>query len=267
MKHPLDVLLTDPSTYGLDKHPVRPGLTILDCGCNVPGGWEAARLLTLALMEAGGFVSFHDYDTGSYRLPALNICYDRPVALINTLGQPLQANVGQILGPALAAATDRKWLFLCLSTLEVGRSPEALLASEPVRDLLTGPGLLKQDQVVLAVAPATSLVGTVLQVSRALPQTLKALLDGGLAPGQVYWGWSNCLLPPLVDDFREAAQRLATTLACSATISLWVRGIDEHLASLLASIPLKGQVRLHNLTSARTVTRGVIDHDRLKTFF
>lgn len=266
MKHLIDNLMANPEIYGLWKYIPYPGCTILDCGFNTPAGWEAARLLTLAAINGRGFVSFGDIDLGSCRLPAINICYDSPKTLVATLAEPVQIKNWEVFGPALAP--NKEASLLCLIDKRDAVSDQGSAVPESATGILNSiPVLTKRDQLLLAVAPYPSLVGMILQTSSALPRTLQILITNGLDPDQVLWGWSSCPLPPLVDDLQLAIARLEKTLLYGLTISLWVRGDNEQLVTLLNKTPVNGQVRLHNLTTAKTIVKGSIAGDQLRNLY
>ncbi|BCV21347.1 methenyltetrahydromethanopterin cyclohydrolase [Moorella sp. Hama-1] len=266
MKHLIDNLMANPEIYGLWKYIPYPGCTILDCGFNTPGGWEAARLLALAAIDERGLVSFGNFDLGSCRLPAINICYDSPKTLLATLAQPVHIKNWEIFGPALVPGNKNRLLLCSIDKIDSGSCgrpalPELLMGINNTLDLNN------HDQVVIAIAPYPSLVGMILQTSSALPRTLQILITNGLDPDQVLWGWSSCPLPPLVDDLQLAIARLEKTLLYGLTISLWVRGDNEQLVTLLNKTPVNGQVRLHNLTTAKTIVKGSIAGDQLRNLY
>ncbi|MGI9861456.1 methenyltetrahydromethanopterin cyclohydrolase [Moorella naiadis] len=223
-------------------------------------------MLTLAVIDGKGLVSFGDFDLGSYRLPALNICYDAPQNLVATLAEPVQIKNWEVFGPALDP--NKEASLLCLLDKRDAGSYQGSDVWESTNDILNNIKVLtKRHQYLLAVTPYPSLVGMILQASLALPRTLQVLITNGLDPGRVLWGWSSCPLPPLVDDLQLAIARLEKTLLYGLTISLWVRNDHDQLVALLNKTPVNGQVRLHNLTAAKTIVKGSIAGDQLRNLY
>ncbi len=226
------------------------GLKLVDLGVKLPGGWSAGKKLIENTIGGLGDVSFGETNIHGFSLATVDIYYDNPV-------ESGIAESVSISGRKFKVYREQKLIYL-----ETDELPDA----GELKDLPAATGTADKE-LVLAAASPVSLVAAIYACSQAAPLFLKQLLQKGLAEEEIIWAWSTVPLPTLADDGRLMEARTEAALKYGSVLSFWVRSEDEKIEEALKEIVPYGEVRIHNLRTARTIIRGFADHDKLKESF
>ncbi|MCS6977811.1 MAG: methenyltetrahydromethanopterin cyclohydrolase [Gemmatales bacterium] len=222
------------------------GTRILDCGVVSEGGLQAgiglAKLCTSGLAE----IELVPGKLGDIEWPFVQVHTDWPVAAcMASQYAGWQISVGKYFamgsGP-MRAAYGKEELFDRIGYREhashvIGVLESRKLPSEEVSEYLAGKLDLEPSQITLAVAPASSLAGTVQVVARSVETALHKLHDLGFDLGQVVSGYGTAPLPPTAADEVEAIGRTNDAILYGGHVVLWVRSSDERLKEIGPRVP------------------------------
>jgi len=227
-----------------------PGLKLVDMGVDAPGGWSAGKILIETVIDGLGEVNFGEFYINGFALPSVDIYFDHPAKT----RLPESKNVN---GKAVCFYENQRLLYA-----EVNKIPDL----SDMEDMAAAFGC-KGKELTLAVTSPTSLVAAIYGCSLAASGVLEHLLKKGLAQEEILWAWATAPLPPLADDPGIMADRLKAALAYGAVTSFWVRTGDEKIKEAFDGMDRFGELRMHNLSSARTFIHGSVDRMKLQEAF
>jgi methenyltetrahydromethanopterin cyclohydrolase len=72
-------ILEAPEAIGVEAARLGCGATVIDMGQRAPGGWQAARYFSLAVLGGLGEVSYEAFPLGDLRLTGVRVMVDRPI--------------------------------------------------------------------------------------------------------------------------------------------------------------------------------------------
>lgn len=218
------------------------GARVIDCGGAVAGGLQAglqmARVCTAGLAD----VSLQSGADG----PVIQVMSDDPVrACLAAQYAGWQIKVGKFFamgsGPMRAAA-GREELFnhipgreqppCAVGVLETRKHPTEDVVAHIVASL---PGTA--EKLTLAVAPASSMAGTIQVVARSLETALHKLHELKFDLHQLVSGYGVAPLPPVAADEGKAIGWTNDAILYGGRVVLWVRADDEILDQVGPKVP------------------------------
>lgn len=148
----------------------------VDAGASVPGGWSAARRLAEGLYGGRALVNVTQAPVEDVELPAVEVFCDDPVG---TAG-----NFRPEAGVMGVRDADGAWALCC-----------------------GGPSALAEPLVTVGRA---SLSAAVLEGASLIPAAVDYLLERGVKPEEILWGWSSApVVLTALDGERDQAERRA----------------------------------------------------------
>jgi methenyltetrahydromethanopterin cyclohydrolase len=219
------------------------GARVIDCGGATPGGLQAglqmARICTAGLAD----IELEPSPDG----PLVQVFSDDPVrACLASQYAGWQIKVGKFFamgsGPMRAAygkeavfdhiAHGREQPPVAVGVLETRMhpTPEVIaFLTERLPDTV--------DKITLAVAPASSMAGTIQVVARSLETALHKLHELKFDLAQVVSGYGVAPLPPVAADEIKAIGWTNDAILYGGRVVLWVRADDEILAGVGPKVP------------------------------
>ena len=195
---------------------------ILDAGIYMPGGWFISKQLLNCFMGGRGIVSFGQCMIDNNQLPTVDIAWDDPVLSYHTAFAPKNGIFGVYDNENFVAG-----LTFCDNPSDIQASGNIIVASP------------------------NSLLAVIFYAAYAVPFAIKELLESRISTNDILWAWGSCPIAALSNDRDYLEHKKATIMHNHASISIWLRGYDEQLNTIVKNYT-KGILRLHNLTTAKT---------------
>lgn len=241
----VEQLLARPAEFGVAVS-VQDGVTIIDCGVNAPGGWEAGRLFAAVCLGGLAQVALRWGDFGGWRWPAVEVITDHPLRACLAsqyagwlVKQGKFSAMGSGPGRAVVCAEELFNEFgyadsspVAIFCLESAKLPPP----EAVRHIAERSGR-RSVEIYLLTAPTASPVGSVQIAARAVETGLHKLKELGCDLGIVQNGWGICPVAPVAADNLGAVGRTNDAVLYGATVHYNVAGEDAALASLVGKVP------------------------------
>lgn len=221
------------------------GATVWDFGVACLGGLEAGRRLAEICLADLGTVELVPARPGLAAAVEVRVSVDRPIeACLASQYAGRRIQVGKFFamgsGPMRAAA-PREPLFEHLPGHEAWGAKAGVAVGVLESSKLPGDDViahiaelvgLPPAGVRLAVAPVTSLAGTVQVVARSVETCLHKLHELGFPPAAVVSGFGSAPLPPPGADMLTAMGRTNDAILYGGETTLWVRTDDALLEEL-----------------------------------
>ncbi|EGW37423.1 methenyltetrahydromethanopterin cyclohydrolase [Desulfosporosinus sp. OT] len=220
-------------------------VTVIDCGVNVPGGWEAGLLFASICLGGLAQVRLHWSDFSGFRWPAVEVVTDHPIRACMAsqfAGWPIKN--GELLamgsGPGRAIVHEGS-LFEILGYEDHSERAVLCLESEELPSKEVIQYLLEEchcdpKNLYILVAPTVSHVGSVQIAARALETGLSKLMGLGYNLGKIVSGWGICPVPPVACDNLSALGRTNDAILYGSTVLYNLRD-EENLDSLVKQVP------------------------------
>jgi methenyltetrahydromethanopterin cyclohydrolase len=219
------------------------GARVIDCGGAVTGGIQAGLQMARVCLSGLADVSL----VSTYDGPLIQVYTDDPVrACLASQYAGWQVKVDKYFamgsGPMRAAygkeavfdhiANGREEPPCAVGVLETRKHPTEEVVAYLVERLPKSAATL-----TLAVAPASSIAGTVQVVARCLETALHKLHELKFDLGQVVSGFGVAPLPPVAADEITAIGRTNDAILYGGRVVLYVRSDDEILDRIGPKIP------------------------------
>lgn len=221
-------------------------VTVIDCGVQVQGSWEAGVLFTTVCLGGLAQVKLHWSDLNGLRWPAVEVVTDHPMRACMAsqyAGWPIKNGKTLAMGSGPGRAIIHKGslyekpgyedfsetAILCLES-------EELPSDEVVWLLLEELGCDPKNLYIL-VAPTASQVGSIQIAARALETGLSKLKELGYDLEKVDSGWGTCPLPPVACDYLSALGRSNDGILYGSTVLYNLRDEDETLDEIIKQVP------------------------------
>lgn len=222
------------------------GVTVIDCGVNVLGGWEAGLIFAQICLGGLAQIKMQWHDFAGLRWPAIEVITDHPVRACMAsqyagwfVKKDKYSAMGS--GPARAVVHSEE-LFTKVGYED--SSPTAILCLEsrklPPEDAvnwIVGRCGLRAENVYILVAPTASLAGSVQIAARSVETGLHKLMELGYDLGLIESGWGISPLPPVAADDLSALGRTNDAVLYGATVQYNLQDEDDHLKSLVGKVP------------------------------
>jgi len=215
---------------------------IVDIGVKAPGGWSAGKELIYLFMSGMGYVNFGEMSLEGFAFPTVDTYFDNPaeVCLASMLNEK---KIGEytMIGPETWGEDN----FCYFETMEVK------------------PDLSQKTDQTIIVASPLSLVSAIYNSALAVPLAVKKLMDLGVNLDQIEWAWGSSPLATLSENQDLAAMRKEAVLHYGSVVSIWLRVEDKLLQEIVKKWEGLGEIRLHNLPTAKTYVGGKLNLKKL----
>ena len=231
-------LLNNQAFYGVHASKTTAGATVIDAGVNVPGGFQAGKILTELCMGGAGKAQLGFKAYGDLTLPSITVSSDHPaVAALGSqfAGWRIKEPDGSIAigsGPARALALKPKNVYeeidykdaseKAVLTLESNSLP-----SDALIEKVTNSCNIKPENLIAAVAPTASLAGLTQVTGRVVEVGIHKLRTLGLSPKLIRYALGYAPIPPKCKEFEEAMARTNDAILYGGTVYLVVEHDDE----------------------------------------
>lgn len=243
-------MIEDSEALGLSVTRLANGATVIDAGVNVPGSLAAGQLFAQVCMGGLGAVSFthlaFEDSRGSFWLPAVSVSVDHPhIACMASqyAGWAIKREKFFAMGsgPARALYAGEE-LFAKLDYKDRADVAVLLLEGrklpdEGVAEYVAGKCGVAPGQVIMAIAPTASLVGSVQVAARVVETGLHKLVELGWDIKQIVAGYGTCPIAPIASDDLRAIGRTNDGVLYGGQTYYTVRADDGELAALVEKVP------------------------------
>lgn len=222
------------------------GVTVIDCGVQVEGSWEAGILFASVCLGGLAQVKLHWLDFDGLHWPSVEVVTDHPVRACMAsqyAGWPIRIGKGLTMGSGPACAIVHKGSLFRMLGYE-DDSEKAIICLEgkelPSEDVIQH--ILEEchcepTNLTILVAPTASLVGSVQVAARALETGLFKLRRLDYDLGKVVSGWGVCPIPPVARDTPSALGRTNDAIFYGSTVLYNLRDDDETLEHVVKQVP------------------------------
>ena len=235
-----------PEDYRIARHDVENNGLLLDFGVISEGGIEAGVALAAICMAGLADVSIAPGMIGDIGWPHVAVETDAPVAAcLFSQYAGWRINVGKFFamgsGPMRAVAAketlfDKLWYRedadQVVGVLESSKLPEA-----DVFDYIAEATDVEPEDVVLCVAPTSSMAGNLQVVARSVETAMHKLHELGFDVTRVRSAYGTAPLPPVAKNDLEGIGRTNDAILYGARVTLWVMGDDESIAEIVQRVP------------------------------
>ncbi|WP_425571342.1 methenyltetrahydromethanopterin cyclohydrolase [Novipirellula rosea] len=285
------------------------GGTVLDAGIHTRGSLRAGIQLARLCMADQAEILIAPCDTATLGSNnAIFVCTDEPLKAClaaQYAGWPVQTDHYFAMGSGpMRAARGREEALVELKLVESADTVVGVLESDRLPDadviaMIADQCSVAANQVRLAIAPSTSIAGSVQVVSRAIETAMHKLHELKFDVTNIVSATGHAPLPPPArpGDTVAGIGRTNDAVLYGATVSLWVDCDDDAVEAVAAKVPSNtsadyGQpfaktfkqyeydfykvdpmlfspavVTIHNLHSGRTWNHGKIATDVLRQSF
>ncbi len=301
-------MIEDCEALGLNVTRLANGATLIDAGVKVPGSLAAGQLFAEACLGGLGAVSFtrlaFEDDRGRFWLPAVSVSVDHPhIACMASqyAGWAIKREKFFAMGsgPARALYAGEE-LFARLDYKDRADVAVLLLEGrklpdEGVAEYVAGKCGVTPGQVIMAIAPTASIVGSVQVAARVVETGLHKLVELGWDVKQIVAGYGTCPIAPVASDDLRAIGRTNDGVLYGGQTYYTVWADDAELAALVEKVPSSSsrdygtpfyelfqryggdfykidpllfspaQVTFNNLSSGRTFSAGQVNAAVLRT--
>ncbi|WP_088224767.1 methenyltetrahydromethanopterin cyclohydrolase [Desulfosporosinus sp. FKB] len=222
------------------------GVTIIDCGIQVLGGWEAGVLYASVCLGGLARVELHWSHLKDFPWPSVEVITDHPLRAClasQYAGWPIKNGEKVVLGSGpIRSIVHEGGLFETLgyrdesNTAIICLESDTLPTDEAIEQILEVCNCAPTSLYILA-APTASFVGSVQVSARALETGLSKLRLLGYDLGKIVSGWSTCPLPPITKDNLRALGRTNDAILYGATVYFNLQDDDKTLESIVKQIP------------------------------
>lgn len=236
----------NPQDFRVAAHEVGGGGLLLDFGVEAEGGLEAGAMLASICMAGLADVSTVPGTVGDLAWPHVAVQTDFPVAAcLFSQYAGWQISVGKYFamgsGP-MRAAHAKEPLFDKLWYREeaeevVGILETAKLPGPDVYEYIAEKTDVLPVDVILAVAPTSSVAGNYQVVARSVETALHKLYELGFDVNRIRSAYGVAPLAPVAKNDLEGIGRTNDAILYGGRVTLWVNGDDDSLAEIAPKVP------------------------------
>ncbi len=216
---------------------LKNGSKIIDCGINVPGGYEAGLLFTEICMGGFGGCSISVHKINEIPLSFVDVTTDHPaMACLGAQKAGWRISVDKYFamgsGPARALALKPKKTYERIKyeddyehaviALESNQLPD-----EKVIDTIAESCHVESENVVALVAPTASLVGSVQVSGRVVETAIFKLNELGYDTTKIISGTGCAPIAPVVKDDLKAMGSTNDSVIYYGSVFLSIKGFEE----------------------------------------
>ena len=235
-----------PEDYRIARHDVENNGLLLDFGVVTEGGIEAGIALSAICMAGLADVSVTPGTLCDIGWPHITVETDSPVAAcLFSQYAGWKVSVGKFFamgsGPMRAVAAkeplfDKLW-YREEADQVVGILESSKLPDADVFEYIAQATEVEPEDVVLCVAPTSSMAGNLQVVARSVETAMHKLHELGFDVNRVRSAYGTAPLPPVAKNDMEGIGRTNDAILYGARVNLWVQGDDETIADVIQRIP------------------------------
>lgn len=244
----IEDITESPEDYRIACHELENNSLLLDFGVASEGGIEAGIVLAAVCMAGLADVSIAPGMIGDIGWPQIAVETDSPVAAcLFSQYAGWRVNVGKFFamgsGPMRAVAAkealfDKLWYReeaeQVVGVLETNKLPDVT-----VFDYIAEATDVSPENVVLCVAPTSSMAGNLQVVARSIETAMHKLHELGFDANRIRSAYGTAPLPPVANNDLEGIGRTNDAILYGARVNLWVMGDDESIAEIVKQVPSK----------------------------
>ncbi|MBI1346663.1 methenyltetrahydromethanopterin cyclohydrolase [bacterium] len=239
-------VVESPQDFRIVTHELPGCGLLLDFGVDAEGGLEAGAMLASICLAGLADVSLTSGQLGSLHWPHVCIQTDYPVAAcLFSQYAGWQISVGKYFamgsGPMRAAVAseplfDKLWYReetdKLIGVLETAKLPDA-----EVFEYIAEKAGVSPTDVILAVAPTSSMAGNYQVLARSVETAMHKLYELGFDVNRVRSGYGVAPLAPVAKNDLEGIGRTNDAILYGGRVTLFVNGDDESLAEIAPQVP------------------------------
>ena len=246
-------MVDDGEALGIRALRLSNGVTVVDCGVEVPGSLEAGRLFACACLGGLGQISFtqqtfpgRDAADPCFWLPSVTASISHPpIACMASqyAGWAIRLDkyfaIGSGPARALYAGEDiyRKLDYRDQSDTAVLMLEGRDLPGEAVASFVAERCRIRPERLMILVAPTASLTGSVQIAARAAETGLHKLAELGFDIRKVKSALGQCPLAPVAGDDLRAIGRTNDAVLYGSRVFFTVEAENDELAALIDKVP------------------------------
>lgn len=234
-----------------DKLRVQPvelpcGAYLLDCGVHARGGLKAGLEFASVCLAGKAQVQWVSGDRSTWDGPWVQVATDHPLQacmLAQYAGWPVQHQEFFAMGSGAMRVKRGKEALLeelearDTSPFAVGTLESSVLPDESTALVIASECDVSPEQLYLAVAPTSSIVGCVQVVARSVETCLHKMHSLDLPLDQVVSASGCAPVPPPCPDFAQGIGRTNDAILYGGMVHLWMDCEDEWIESKGPLIP------------------------------
>ncbi len=231
---------------GVAAHTLPNGATVIDAGVKVPGSFAAGKLFAKACLGGLGEVGFTHLSYDKFWLPGVSVRVEHPaIACMASQYAGWAVKRGRFFamgsGPARALYAGEE-LFEHLSYRDQSEVAVLLLEGrklpdEEVAEYVAGKCGVDVANLMLAIAPTASLVGSVQVAARVVETGLHKMTELGFDVEQIVAGFGTCPLAPVASDDLKAIGLTNDGVLYGGQAYYAAQAADETLEQIIDQIP------------------------------
>jgi methenyltetrahydromethanopterin cyclohydrolase len=244
----IDEMLDWEEDLKVESTELKNGATIIDCGVNIEGGYDAGIYLSRLCLADLAEVSYTKFDLEGLLVPAVQVSTDFPtIACMASQYAGWRISVGKYFGmgsgPARALGLKPKELYEEIdykddfeAAVLVMESSE--LPNEEVVDYIAKHCSVDPENVYIAVAPTASIAGSVQISARVVETGIHKLESIGFDINTIKSGFGVAPIAPIVgDDTRCMGSTNDCVIYCGETYYTVDYKDTEALAGFVSKVP------------------------------
>ncbi len=224
------------------------GATIVDCGVNVEGGYDAGMYLSRLCLADLADISYTKFDLDGLPVPAIQVATDNPtIACMGSQYAGWRISVGKYFamgsGPARALGLKPKELYEKIgyqddSEFAVLVMESSELPTEEVVEYIAKHCSVDTGNIYIAVAPTASIAGCVQISARAVETGIHKFESIGFDINTIKSGFGVAPIAPVVgDDTKCMGSTNDCVIYCGETYYTVEYGDEEKLAEFVKKAP------------------------------
>ena len=239
-------LSENPADLRVEQHEGPNTGLLYDFGVEAEGGLEAGAMLASICLAGLADVSTVPGQIGEFTWPHVAVMTDYPVAAcLFSQYAGWQVNVGKYFamgsGPMRSVAAkeplfDKLWYReeaeQVVGVLESGKLPGNDVFEYIAEQTGVGP-----TDVILCVAPTSSMAGNYQVIARSVETALHKLYELGFDVNRVRSAQGTAPLSPVAQNDMQGIGRTNDAILYGGRVTLWVCGDDESLAEVVPKVP------------------------------
>ena len=228
-------------------HTLANGARVIDCGIEVPGGYDAGLALSEICMGGLGSVSLGPVLVGDDTWPGVTVSTDHPMVACMASQSAGWAIIAESYfamgsGPLRAHARVEKELFEKLGYAEeAGHGVLVLegrqLPTDAAAEWVARKARLTPEQLTFLIAPTASLAGGVQIAARVVETAMHKIEQLHFDISRVVSGFGTAPLAPVAKNDVRGIGRTNDCILYGGSVHFTVRASDAELAELAPQVP------------------------------
>ena len=219
--------------------------TVIDCGVNVTGSYEAGLMFTDVCMGGLSTSNISVHKLGDVALSFIDVTTDHPsISCLASQMAGWQINVGKYVamgsGPARALSLKPKKIYKRIGYNDnFGGAVIALesneLPDEKVMGYIAKECGIDVENIVAVVAPTASIVGSVQVSGRVVEAGVHKLNELGYDTNKIICGAGVAPIAPVLSDNTKAMGSTNDSVIYYGSVNLTLKGFDEGMLKKVTS--------------------------------